>query len=116
VLVDIVGRPIAFARGGRFKTACRAEAETGFGHLAQAVEPRFSLAELVLPPAQSRQVAEILAAMGADPTDSQGALRFSLGYGNTDDDVAYAVDAIETVVDKLRAMSPLSRPQQAKVR
>ncbi len=52
--------------------------------------------------------------MGADPTDSQGALRFSLGYGNTDDDVAYAVDAIETVVDKLRAMSPLYHPQKAK--
>jgi hypothetical protein len=49
----------------RLFAACRAEAETGFGHLAQAVEPRFSLAELVLPPAQSRQVAEILAAMGA---------------------------------------------------
>jgi len=56
----------------------------------------------------------ILAAMGADPTDSQGALRFSLGYGNTDKDVAYAVDAIETVVDKLRAMSPLYHPKQAK--
>jgi cysteine desulfurase len=56
----------------------------------------------------------ILAAMGADPTDSQGALRFSLGYGNTDDDVAYAVDAIETVVDKLRAMSPLYHPREAK--
>jgi len=56
----------------------------------------------------------ILLAMGADPTDSQGALRFSLGLGNTDDDVAYAVDAIETVVDKLRAMSPLYHPREAK--
>jgi cysteine desulfurase len=56
----------------------------------------------------------ILLAMGADPTDSQGALRFSLGLGNTDDDVAFAVDAIETVVDKLRAMSPLYHPREAK--
>jgi cysteine desulfurase len=52
--------------------------------------------------------------MGADPTDSQGALRFSLGYGNTDDDVAYAANAIETVVDKLRAMSPLYHPREAR--
>ena len=56
----------------------------------------------------------ILMAMGADPTEAQGALRFSLGIGNTDDDVAYAVDAIETVVDKLRAMSPLYHPREAK--
>jgi cysteine desulfurase len=62
------------------------------------------------------EASPILLAMGADPTDSQGALRFSLGYGNTDDDVAYAVDAIETVVGKLRAMSPLYHPQQAKAR
>jgi hypothetical protein len=44
--------------------ACRAEALTEFGHLAQPVEPRFSLAELVLPPAQARQIAEIRQAMG----------------------------------------------------
>lgn len=54
--------------------------------------------------------------MGADPTDSQGALRFSLGYGNTDEDVSYAVDAIEKVVNKLRAMSPLCNSREAKAR
>jgi cysteine desulfurase len=62
----------------------------------------------------SLEASPILLAMGADPTDSQGALRFSLGRGNTDEDVAYAVDAIETVVDKLRAMSPLYHPREAK--
>lgn len=62
----------------------------------------------------SLEASPILTAMGADPTDAQGALRFSLGRGNTDDDVAYAVEAIEHVVDKLRAMSPLSRPREAK--
>jgi hypothetical protein len=45
--------------------ACRTEAETEFGHLAQSVEPRFSLEELVLPPPQTRQVAEIRQAMNA---------------------------------------------------
>jgi cysteine desulfurase len=64
----------------------------------------------------SLEASPILLAMGADPTDSQGALRFSLGYGNTDEDVAYAVDAIEQVVNKLRAMSPLYKPREAKVR
>jgi len=62
----------------------------------------------------SLEASPILMAMGADPIDSQGALRFSLGRGNTDEDVAYAVDAIETVVDKLRAMSPLYHPREAK--
>ncbi|MBS1244679.1 MAG: nifS-2 [Deltaproteobacteria bacterium] len=64
----------------------------------------------------SLEASPILLAMGADPTDSQGALRFSLGRGNTDEDVAYAVDAIETVVHKLRAMSPLYHPRTAKAR
>ena len=64
----------------------------------------------------SLEASPVLLAMGADPTDSQGALRFSLGYGNTEEDVAYAVDSIEKVVDKLRAMSPLYNPREAKVR
>jgi cysteine desulfurase len=55
----------------------------------------------------SLEPSPILVAMGADPTDAQGALRFSLGWGNTDADVEYAIDAIETVVNKLRALSPL---------
>ncbi len=44
---------------------CRSEALTEFGHLAQAVEPRFSLDELVLPPGQTRQILEIRQAMDA---------------------------------------------------
>ena len=62
----------------------------------------------------SLEASPILLAMGADPTDAQGALRFSLGRGNTDEDVAYAVDAVERVVNKLRAMSPLYHPREAK--
>ncbi len=64
----------------------------------------------------SLEASPVLLAMGADPTDSQGALRFSLGYGNTDEDVSYAVDAIEKVVNKLRAMSPLYNAREAKAR
>ena len=65
----------------------------------------------------SLEPSPILMAMGADPTDSQGALRFSLGLGNTEADVEYAIDAIETVVNKLRALSPLyPGAKEAKVR
>ncbi|MBE0602437.1 MAG: cysteine desulfurase [Deltaproteobacteria bacterium] len=64
----------------------------------------------------SLEASPVLLAMGADPTDAQGALRFSLGYGNTEEDVTYAVDAVEKVVDKLRAMSPLYHPREAKAR
>ena len=55
----------------------------------------------------SLEPSPVLMAMGADPTDAQGALRFSLGLGNTEEDVAYAIDATESVVNKLRALSPL---------
>lgn len=63
----------------------------------------------------SVEASPILLAMGADPVDAQGALRFSLGRGNTDADIDYVVDAIEAVVDKLRAMSPLFH-REAKAR
>ncbi len=64
----------------------------------------------------SLEPSPVLTAMGADPTDAQGALRFSLGYGNTDADVDYAIDAVATVVGKLRALSPLWHPREANIR
>ena len=42
---------------------CRAEAGSAMGALAQAVEPRFSLDELVLPPRQARQIDTIAGSM-----------------------------------------------------
>jgi len=65
----------------------------------------------------SLEPSPVLMAMGADPTDAQGALRFSLGFGNSEADVDYAIDAIETVVNKLRALSPIyPRAREAKAR
>jgi cysteine desulfurase len=65
----------------------------------------------------SLEPSPILMAMKADPTDAQGALRFSLGWGNTDSDVEYAIDTVEVVVNKLRALSPLyPRAKEAKAR
>jgi cysteine desulfurase len=63
----------------------------------------------------SLEASPILMAMGADPVDAQGALRFSLGRGNTDEEIDYAVGSLRTVVDKLRAMSPLFK-REAKAR
>ncbi|MEO8123988.1 MAG: ATP-binding protein [Burkholderiales bacterium] len=52
---------------GRAPTAdelfAAARADLDLGALAQAVAPRFGLAELMLPPAQTRQVAEVVTAM-----------------------------------------------------
>jgi vesicle-fusing ATPase len=45
--------------------ACRIEALSEFGHLAQSVVSRFTLDELVLPPAQAQQIDEIRQAMNA---------------------------------------------------
>ncbi len=44
---------------------CRTHAQHDMGNLAQRVTPRFSLSELVLPPAQTRQLQEIVHAMRA---------------------------------------------------
>ncbi len=63
----------------------------------------------------SLEASPILMAMGADPVDAQGALRFSFGMGNGDEDVEYAAGAVEAVVEKLRAMSPLFK-REAKIR
>jgi cysteine desulfurase len=63
----------------------------------------------------SLEASPILMAMGADPVDAQGALRFSLGRGNTDEEIDYAVEAVRAVVEKLRAMSPLIK-REAKAR
>ena len=64
----------------------------------------------------SIEASPILLAMGVDPVDAQGALRFSLGYGNSDEDVSYTIDALEKAVNKLRAMSPLYHTRKEQTR
>lgn len=49
----------------------------------------------------------VLLAMGVDPVDAQGALRISLGIGNTDEDVDRFLKAFPAVVARLREMSPV---------
>lgn len=51
----------------------------------------------------------VLLAMGIDPVDAQGALRISLGIGNTDQDVDAFLEAFPIVVNRLREMSPVRK-------
>ena len=47
----------------------------------------------------------VLRAMGLTPRRAQSSIRFSLGLGNTDDEVQRVVDVLPALVDKLRALS-----------
>ena len=49
----------------------------------------------------------VLIAMGVAPDLAQGALRISLGYGNTEEDVDYLLEVFPPIVERLRNLSPL---------
>lgn len=49
----------------------------------------------------------VLTAMGRSPEQANGSIRFSLGWGTTDEDVDDTVKALVEIVGKLRELSPL---------
>ncbi len=49
----------------------------------------------------------VLTAIGLPKEDARATLRFSLGRASTEEEVAYALDVIPTVVERLRALSPM---------
>jgi len=49
----------------------------------------------------------VLLAMGVPPEVAQSAIRFSLGWANTEEDVDYLVEVLPRIVKRLRDMSPL---------
>ena len=51
----------------------------------------------------------VIKALGRDEELARGAIRFSFGKDNTDEDVEVAVEAITRAVESLRAISPLVR-------
>lgn len=55
----------------------------------------------------SLEPSHVLMAMGVPPDISQGSIRFSFGYENTDEDVDYCLIEIPPIVKRLREMSPL---------
>ena len=55
----------------------------------------------------------VLTAMGRNPEQAQGSLRFSLGRGNTAEDVDFTLDALVDVVRRLREISPAYKEAEA---
>lgn len=57
----------------------------------------------------SNEPSHVLLAMGIPGTLCQSALRFSLGWGNTEEEIDYVLDVLPGVVGRLREMSPFYR-------
>ena len=57
----------------------------------------------------------VIRALGRDEELARGAIRFSFGKDNTDDDVNYALDILPRAVESLRALSPLAAKQSITV-
>ncbi|MDO8525170.1 MAG: cysteine desulfurase NifS [Candidatus Omnitrophota bacterium] len=55
----------------------------------------------------SLEPSHVLTAMGIDPADTQGSVRFSLGRDNTKEDVDYVLTVLPAIIKRLRDMSPL---------
>ena len=56
---------------------------------------------------ETSEPSHVLQAMGLPPMCSRGAIRFSLGMGNTEEDVDYCLEVLGPIVDRLQKMSPL---------
>lgn len=54
----------------------------------------------------SSEPSHVLTAMGLEPLCSRGALRFSLGLGNTAEDIDYCLEVLPPLARKLQKMSP----------
>jgi cysteine desulfurase len=50
---------------------------------------------------------QVLEAMGVPRQVSEGSVRFSLGWGTTDDNIEHVVDVLPSIVERLRKLSPL---------
>jgi len=55
----------------------------------------------------SLEPSHVLTAMGLDPVDTQGSVRFSLGRDNTKEDMNYVLEVLPPIIERLRKMSPL---------
>ena len=50
----------------------------------------------------------VLLALGIPPDDVHGSIRFTLGRDNTEEEIKYVLEVFPTIVEKLRAISPLT--------
>jgi cysteine desulfurase len=51
----------------------------------------------------------VIRALGVDDEIARGSIRFSFGTDNTDADVDHTVEVLAQAVERLRALSPLTR-------
>lgn len=54
----------------------------------------------------SLEPSHVLSAMGLDHSMAHGSVRFSLGYGNSEEDIDYVLEKASPIVERLRSMSP----------
>jgi cysteine desulfurase len=60
----------------------------------------------------SSQPSHVLSAMCLDPVVAQGAVRFSFGHYNTQEDVDYVLEVLPKIVSDLRSMSPVGNQKR----
>jgi cysteine desulfurase len=53
----------------------------------------------------------VIQALGRNDELARGAIRFSFGKDNTEQDVDYVLEILSQVVEKLRQLSPLNKPR-----
>jgi cysteine desulfurase len=63
----------------------------------------------------STEPSHVLMAIGLPRDSGYGSLRFSFGIYNTSEDVDYSVDVLQTMVEKLRKLSPAASKKQTAV-
>lgn len=51
---------------------------------------------------------QVLDAMGASQEESEGSVRFSLGWGTTEEDIERVLEVLPSAVERLRMLSPLA--------
>lgn len=59
----------------------------------------------------SLEPSPVIRALGRDDELARGAIRFSFGKDNRDEDVDYVLEVLPRVVEKLRTLSPLNKTQ-----
>jgi len=51
----------------------------------------------------------VIRALGRNDELSRGAIRFSFGKDNTEEDIDYVLQVLPSVIERLRSLSPLTR-------
>lgn len=51
---------------------------------------------------------QVLEVMGVSPQEREGSVRFSMGWGTTDEDIEHVLDVLPATVERLRMLSPLA--------